>query len=162
MARVEICHLYVSRGHNFFGHHGRAPDNHPLIEVESIECVAGHGIRHDRFFDYRDDYKGQITFFSLEVFDDLCAALHLENRDPALTRRNVLTRGADLNRLIGKEFEVQGVRFRGTEECRPCYWMDQALRRGAEQFLKGRGGLRARILTNGSIVCTAQRLQKTG
>jgi len=162
MARVEICHLYISRGHNFFGHHGRAPDNYPVIEVESIECVAGHGIRHDRFFDYRDDYKGQITFFSLEVFDDLCAALHLEKQDPALTRRNVLTRSADLNRLIGEEFEVQGVRFRGTEECRPCYWMDQALRPGAEQFLKGRGGLRARILTNGSIICTAQLLQKAG
>jgi MOSC domain-containing protein YiiM len=161
MARVEICHLYISRGHNFFGHHGRAPDNYPSIEVDSIECVAGHGIRHDRFFDYRGDYKGQITFFSVEVFDDLCAALHLKERDPALTRRNVLTRGADLNRLIGKDFEVQGVRFRGTEECRPCYWMDQALRPGAEQFLKGRGGLRARILTNGSIVCTAQLLRKT-
>ena len=161
MTEVEICHLYISRGHNFFGHHGREPDNYPSIEVESIECVAGHGIRHDRFFDYRDDYKGQITFFALEVFQDLCAALEVQNRDPALMRRNVLTRGVDLNDLIGKEFEVQGVRFRGIEECRPCYWMDQALRHGAEQFLKGRGGLRARILTNGSI-STARLLPKAG
>jgi MOSC domain-containing protein YiiM len=159
---VEICHLYVSRGHNFFGHHGREPDNYPPIEVKSIECVAGHGIRHDRFFDYRDDYKGQITFFSLEVFHDLCAALQIENGDPGLTRRNVLTRGVDLNGLIGQEFEVQGVRFLGTGECRPCYWMDQALRAGAEQFLKGHGGLRARILTTGVVVSTARLLQKVG
>ena len=162
MQPVEICHLYVSPGHNFFGHHGRAPDNYPPIEVESIECVVGHGIRHDRFFDYRDDYKGQITFFSLEVFNDLCAALKLENGDPALTRRNVLTRGVDLNGLIGQEFEVQGVRFQGTGECRPCYWMDQALRAGAEQFLKGHGGLRARILTTGVVVSSARLLQKVG
>ena len=162
MTEVEICHLYISRGHNFFGHHGREPDNYPSIEVDSIECVAGHGIRHDRFFDYRDDYKGQITFFALEVFQDLCAALEVQNRDPALMRRNVLTRGVDLNGLIGKEFEVQGVRFRGIEECRPCYWMDQALRHGAEQFLKGRGGLRARILTNGSVMSTARLLPKAG
>ena len=162
MMSVEICHLYISRGHNFFGHHGREPDNYPPIEVKSIECVAGHGIRHDRFFDYRDDYKGQITFFSLEVFHDLCAALQLENGDPALVRRNVLTRGVDLNGLIGQEFEVQGVRFRGTDDCRPCYWMDQALRVGAEQFLKGRGGLRARILTTGIVVSTASLLQKAG
>jgi hypothetical protein len=162
MTSVEICHLYISRGHNFFGHHGREPDNYPLIEVESIECMAGHGIRHDRFFDYRDDYKGQITFFSLEVFHHLCAALELENGDPALTRRNVLTRGVDLNGLIGQDFEVQGVRFRGTGECRPCYWMDQALRDGAEQFLKGNGGLRARILTDGCIIPTARLLQKAG
>jgi MOSC domain-containing protein YiiM len=162
MTSVEICHLYISSGHNFFGHHGREPDNHPAVEVESIECVVGHGIRHDRFFDYRDDYKGQITFFSLEVFHDLCAALKLENGDPALTRRNVLTRGVDLNGLIGQEFEVQGVRFQGTGECRPCYWMDQALRAGAEQFLKGHGGLRARILTTGIVVSTARLLQKPG
>ena len=71
-AAVEICHLYISRGHNFFGHHGRAPDDFPVIEVANIECVAGHGIRGDRFFDYRESYKGQITFFSLEIFDELC------------------------------------------------------------------------------------------
>lgn len=159
---MEICHLYISRGHNFFGHHGCEPDNYPSVEVESIECVAGHGIRHDRFFDYRHDYKGQITFFSLEVFDDLCNALQLGNCDPALTRRNVLTRGVDLNGLIEQEFTVQGVRFLGTGECRPCYWMDRALRPGAEQFLKGQGGLRARILTDGFVVSTARPLQETG
>jgi MOSC domain-containing protein YiiM len=162
MGAMEICHLFISPGHNFFGHHGREPDSYPPIEVESIECVAGHGIRHDRFFDYRDDYKGQITFFSLEVFHNLCATLQLDNGDPALTRRNVLTRGVDLNGLIGQEFEVQGVRFRGTGECRPCYWMDQALRAGAEQFLKGHGGLRARILTTGVVVSSARLLQKVG
>ena len=45
--------------------------------------------------------------------------------------------------LVGAEFEVQGVRFVGTEECKPCYWMDSALGPGAENWLKGRGGLRA-------------------
>jgi len=159
---VEICHLYISAGHNFFGHHGREPDDYPSIEVESIQCVAGHGIRDDRFFDYREDYKGQITFFSLEVFDDLCAALELDNADAALTRRNVLTRGVDLNDLTGLEFEVQGVRFLGTGECRPCYWMDRAVGTGAEQFRKGRGGLRARLLTDGTMCSTALLLQKTG
>jgi hypothetical protein len=62
-----------------------------------------------------------------------------------------ITRGVDLNALIGNEFEVQGVRFRGTEECRPCYWMDQAFAPGAEKFLKGQGGLRATILTDGTL-----------
>src|ERR1700730_2424224 len=74
MPMVEICHLYISAGHNFFGHHGREADKYPAIEVLSVECIAGHGIRGDRFFDYRDDYKGQITFFSIEVFDELCGA----------------------------------------------------------------------------------------
>lgn len=148
---VEICHLYISPGHNFFGHHGREPDNHPAIEVSLVECVAGRGIRGDRFFDYQDDYKGQITFFSLEVFGELCRAFELRDCSPGLLRRNVFVRGTDLNSLIGKEFELEGVQFRGTGESKPCYWMNQAIAPGAENFLAGRGGLRARILTNGSL-----------
>ncbi len=121
-----------------------------------IECVAGHGIRGDRFFDYQEDYKGQITFFSLEVFDELCGALQVQDCSPALVRRNAMTRDVDLNQLIGQEFEIQGVRLHGTGECRPCYWMDRAIAPGAEEFLKGRGGLRARILTNGELRSTAR------
>ena len=66
----------------------------------------------------------------------------------------MITRGVDLNELIGQEFEVQGVRFFGMEECRPCYWMDRAFAPGAQQFLKGRGGLRAKILTYGRLRST--------
>lgn len=152
---VEICHLYISPGHNFFGHHGREPDDFASLEVPEIECVAGHGIRGDRFFDYKEDYKGQITFFALEVFEALCQSLNLGNAAPSIVRRNVLTRCADLNELIGEDFEIEGVRFRGTGECKPCYWMDRAIKAGAENFLEGRGGLRARILSDGTIRSTA-------
>src|SRR3979411_3279255 len=86
IATVEICHLYISSGHNFVGHHGREPDQYPAIEVPSIECVAGRGIRGDRYFDFKDDYKGQITFFSLDVFDELCGALTVQDCPPELVR----------------------------------------------------------------------------
>ena len=46
-----------------------------MVEVPVIECVAGRGICGDRYFDFKDDYKGQITFFSRDVFEELCAAL---------------------------------------------------------------------------------------
>src|SRR6266700_5435674 len=144
MTPVEICHLYISSGHNFVGHHGREPDEFPMIEVASIDCVAGRGLRGDRYFDFQENYKGQITFFSLEVFDELCDALQLPHDCPGAVRRNVFTRNVDLNELIGQDFEVQGVRFHGTQECRPCYWMNRAIAPGAEEFLKGRGGLRAK------------------
>ena len=155
MTLVEICHLYISPGHNFVGHHGKEPGEFPMIEVATFECVADRGIRGDRYFDFKDDYKGQITFFSGEVFDELCGALEVQDCSPSLPRRNVITRNVDLNELIGQDFEVQGVRFHGTQECRPCYWMDHAVAAGAEEFLKGRGGLRARILTDGILRSTA-------
>ena len=127
-----------------------------MIEVPVIECVASRGIRGDRYFDFKDDYKGQITFFSLDVFDELCAALELhDDASPTAARRNVITRGVDLNEFIDKEFEIQGVRFYGMQECAPCYWMDGAFAQGAKDFLKGRGGLRAKILADGKLRSTA-------
>jgi MOSC domain-containing protein YiiM len=148
---MQIRQIFISSGHNYFGHHGQAPDDFPLVEMQQIECVAGHGIRGDRFYDYRDDYKGQITFFSLEVFESLARRFGLTNESPGALRRNVIVSGVDLNDLIGQEFSVQGVRFRGTGHCRPCYWMDQAIGPGAEEFLQRNGGLRAQILSDGVI-----------
>lgn len=153
-----IRQIFVSPGHNYFGHHGRAPDNFPLVEVPEIECVAGHGIRGDRFYDYRDNYKGQITFFSLEVFERLAAHFRLTDDSAGVLRRNVIVSGIDLNALIGEEFAIQSVQFRGTAHCKPCYWMNQAVAAGAEEFLKGNGGLRAQILTDGTIAVGDARL----
>jgi MOSC domain-containing protein YiiM len=41
--------------------------------------------------------------------------------------------------------------MRGTAHCKPCYWMNQAVGAGAEEFLQGNGGLRAQILSDGVI-----------
>lgn len=150
--QAHVEHLFVSPGHNYFGHHGLPADEHPILAADHLECVAGRGIRGDRFFDYKPDYKGQITFFAMETLDVLARELGLADVRPEFTRRNVFTRGADLNALVGVEFEIQSVRFAGTEECRPCYWMNNAFRDGrVEEWLKGRGGLRARILTDGVL-----------
>lgn len=154
---IEILRLYLSPGHNYFGHHGQPAGENPVIEVPEVECVAGMGLRGDRFFGHKENYKGQITFFAVEVFEDLCRALGVHDKDPGVLRRNAITRGTDLNALVGKEFEVQGIRFEGMAECSPCYWMDRAFAPGAEAALKGRGGLRARILTDGALRASAPR-----
>ena len=148
---MKIRRLYISPGHNYFGHHGQPSGKHPTIEVAQIECVAGQGVKGDRFFGFQENYKGQITFFSLEVFNALCSALKLSSKSLGTARRNVVTEGADLNSLIGSEFEIQGVKFRGMAHCAPCHWMDKAFAPGAEHFLQNRGGLRAQILTDGML-----------
>lgn len=146
---MNIRHLFISAGHNYFGHHGQAAGKHPIVPVHRVECVAGRGLRGDRFFDYKPDYKGQVTLFSWEVFESLRSAVGAPAAQPSALRRNVVVTGGDLNALIGAEFTLQGVRLQGVEECRPCYWMDQAIGAGAEAWLKGRGGLRCRILSDG-------------
>ncbi len=148
---MEIRNLFLSAGHNYFGHHGKDPGEHPIVEVSSVECIAGLGIRGDRFFGYRPNYKGQITFFAWEVFVAMQQALELPRAAVCALRRNVITEGVELTSLVGREFEVQGVSFFGVEECRPCYWMDRAFISGAETWLKGQGGLRAQIRSNGVL-----------
>ncbi|HRJ71475.1 MAG TPA: hypothetical protein PLS03_04585 [Terrimicrobiaceae bacterium] len=153
MSEPAIVHLFLSPGHNYFGHHGGAAGTHPVRSVPEIECLAGRGLRGDRFLDFKPDYKGQITFFAwedlLRMWDEL--GIPEASRDPAACRRNVITQGWDPAGAICREFTIQGVRFLGTEECRPCYWMNSAIHPRAEAWMKGRGGLRARILSNGTL-----------
>jgi MOSC domain-containing protein YiiM len=148
---MSIRHLFISSGHNFFGHHGQEPGMSPNIEVPEIECVAGRGILGDRFLDYRDDYKGQVTFFSIEVFEDVCRQLGIHGLSTSVARRNIICEGVDLNQLIGRKFRVQGQEFEGICECKPCYWMDRAIGPGAEDLLQGRGGLRASVVSGGTL-----------
>ncbi|MEZ5299058.1 MAG: molybdenum cofactor biosysynthesis protein [Verrucomicrobiales bacterium] len=155
---MRVLRIFISPEHNYFGHYGKPPGDAPMVELAEAELVAGQGIAGDRFFGFKDDYKGQVTFFSAEVFDDLCARFGVADRDADAFRRNLLVSGVDLNSLIGEEFEIQGIRFRGDSECSPCYWMEQAFCEGAEAALKGRGGLRAKILTSGTLRAEAPHL----
>ncbi len=148
----QIHHLFTSPGHNYFGHHEQPAGEHPVVEHPSIELVEGRGIPGDRFFDYKDDYKGQITFIDWTVVEAIRGFAENPGLPAAAFRRNVVISGLDLNTLIGRRFTLNGLRFEGVEECRPCYWMDQACgKSGTEELMKGRGGLRCRILNSGTL-----------
>jgi MOSC domain-containing protein YiiM len=148
---VTVRHIFLSPAHIYVGHHGMPEGAEPMQAVAEVECVAGRGLRGDRYFDFKEDYKGQVTFFSLETWEDLCVRFHIHDKGPDIFRRNVIVSGVDLNALIDQDFEVQGIQFRGTQEAAPCHWMNRAFAEGAEAALKGRGGLRARILTDGIL-----------
>jgi molybdopterin synthase catalytic subunit len=151
--RARLLEIWISPGNDFRGHHGMARGEHGIESVAEVECVAGMGLKGDRYFGYKPDFKGQVTFFDA----DAVQALRAEFKRPDLSggefRRNLIVRGVDLSAWVGKRFVFQGVAFEGSEECKPCYWMDQAVAPGAEEFLKSRfrGGLRARILSDGVL-----------
>ena len=148
---MRIRHIFISPGHNFVGHHGKPPSEHAALDVREARLLAGRGIEGDRYLDFKDDYKGQVTFFEWEVYERLIEKFAAHGKGPEIFRRNIITEGADLNSLIGTEFEVQGVRFLGTQESAPCHWMNTAFAEGAEDALKGHGGLRAKILSDGVL-----------
>ncbi len=160
---ITLEHIFVSPGHNYFGKPKAGPGPHPTIDMAEAEVRAGRGLVGDRYFGVPAHYEAQITFIAVEVFEALLAEFGRGDLSPSLTRRNVVTRGANLNQLIGQEFSIDSgagpVQFLGTKPCSPCSWMDAALGEGAHAFLRGRGGLRARILGNGILRHGAATLQ---
>ena len=71
--------------------------------------------------------------------------------EPSEHRRNVVTRGIDLNALVGHEFTVGEVRCRGMRLCEPCTVAQRYAGRPVLRALVHRGGLRADILAGGQI-----------
>ena len=100
-----VRHLFISPVHNFVGHHGREPGDHPILEVPSIECVAGRGVAGDRYFDHGDNFKGQITFFAWEVYEDLCRAFDKRDIPSSVFRLVKAARTADFTSLVGLKFD---------------------------------------------------------
>lgn len=150
--KVLIHELFTSPGHNYFGHHGQEPGTHEFMSHESVELIAGKGIPGDRFFGWKEDYKGQVTFIDRDTVD--VVRQHAENADleSSAFRRNVVISGVDLNKLVGKIFRIGDALLEGTQKCAPCYWMDDACgKKGTEKVMFNRGGLRCRILESGVI-----------
>jgi len=149
----KLVAIYISPGHDYWGKHAEGRLLNGIITLSEVECVAGMGLRGDRYFGYKPDYKGQVTFFSAEVVRQVRENFSLPDLSASVFRRNLIVEGVDLARWIGKRFHFQGVEFEGSQECKPCFWMDQAIAAGGKEFLKGscRGGLRAKILSNGFL-----------
>ena len=158
---TAIKHIFVSEGHNYYGRYGKGSLSHSIVERDQVELVAGSGIVGDRFFDYKEDYKGQITLFSQStveaVRNDLGYAVTAD-----LFRRNVVLEGMSAEELIGKRFRIGELEFTGSCEAAPCFWMDEACGEGTHEFLKGRGGLRARITAGGVLQTGACEIEVMG
>ena len=148
---AAIRHIFISPGHNFFGRYGQPAGDHAATDVRSVKCRAGWGLEGDRFYGYRPGYKGQVTFFAWETFLAARKKFGVPALSPAAFRRNVVVEGLDLASMLERRFTLGGVEFEGTGEARPCHWMNSVVAPGAEDWLMGRGGLRAKVLTDGEL-----------
>ncbi len=113
------------------------------------------GIDGDRYQDGTGTFStsprrvGQdITLIEAEALDELKASgISIK---PEEARRNVVTRGIDLDALIGKHFRVGEVRCLGQRRAEPCAHLER-LTPGTLRGLVHRGGIRADILEAGTI-----------
>lgn len=150
--QIVIDAFFISPQHNYFGQKDKAPASHPTFIPQSIECIAESGIVGDRFFAIKPDFDGQVTFMNSEVVD---AIAQIQGGDKTVQaenfRRNIMISGISVIELIGEVFCIGDVYFEGVKHCAPCHWMDVVMGKGTMRAMKGRGGLRARVLSSGSL-----------
>jgi MOSC domain-containing protein YiiM len=117
--------------------------------VESVEAVAGAGLRGDRHFN-PDSSDDDITLIEAEAVEavEQESGISLE---PGEHRRNVTTRDAALNHLVDKRFRIGDVVCEGVELCEPCSHLESLTEKGTLSALVHRGGLRAVIVESGEI-----------
>lgn len=150
---AELRHIFISEGHDYWGRQGEGRMQHGVNSPDEIECVAGMGLRGDRYFNVRPDAKGQVTFFAEDVVKEVRLAFGLPKLPASVFRRNLIVAGVRLAEWKGRRFRFQGVEFEGSQECTPCQWMDRVVAPGTQDFLKEkfRGGLRAKVIVSGTL-----------
>lgn len=128
----------------------------PMQTIDEPHAVAGRGLEGDRYFAGLGTYSNDpgsgrhVTLLEIEALEGLKRDYGVEVA-PALSRRNIVTHGAALNHLVGREFSVGSVVLRGTRLCEPCAHLERLSARGALRGLIHRGGLRAEIVAGGTI-----------
>ena len=121
-----------------------------MIQLDSVEAIAGKGIVEDRYFK-KNENTSNITLIEKENID-------LFNKNSSCSipyqkfRRNIITKGIRLNSLVGREIFIGSVKIKVHELCQPCLKLQKLL--GQNNFVKDmthKSGIRCEILIGGKI-----------
>jgi MOSC domain-containing protein YiiM len=127
----------------------------PLVAVTEVRAVPGQGLEGDRYFHNRGSMsrwprpERAVSLIEQETLDALATAgLDLSG---GRSRRNLVVEGVHLDELRGVTFRIGEVLFRGVSPCQPCGYLETLTAPGVFAALKGRGGLRCEILSEGIL-----------
>lgn len=136
--------------------HLAAKGEAPMRAVDEVRAVAGRGLEGDRYYERVGTYSGkplpdrEITLVEREAIEALERDYGIRI-EPGDARRNLVTEGVSLNHLVGRKFRVGEVYLRGLRLCEPCEHLARLTGEDVVPGLVHRGGLRAQIVTNGTI-----------
>lgn len=151
---MEVVALVVSPVHRYDGRPGAAPPQDG-DRRDRIEVRAGHGVVGDRYAGRAAHRDAAVTVLAVEAVEALAAELDVPVPDPALARRTVVLRGAEVEALRGRTFSLDcgagEVVLGGGRPASPCAWLDVALVPGAHRGLRGRAGIRCSALSDGAL-----------
>jgi MOSC domain-containing protein YiiM len=131
------------------GIHLHGPREQPMRSVSEAVLEADRGIVGDRYFGLGIEGT-HVTFVAAEGVEAMVRETGIPLA-PIETRRNLLTRGIELDSLIGRRFRVGEAVCFGVKQCSPCNHLESVTRPGVREGLSGRGGLRADVLDGGLI-----------
>jgi hypothetical protein len=137
-----------------------APDAEAsMVAVDRAVAQADRGLEGDRYFDGQGTFSNahgrghDLTLIEAEVLESVTLPAGL--LAPEEARRNLVTRGIDLNALVGKRFRVGAVECFGQRLCEPCAHLERltaaAGKTGTLRAFIHKGGLRADVLSDGEI-----------
>ncbi|MCU4743089.1 MOSC domain-containing protein [Halobacteria archaeon AArc-m2/3/4] len=133
-----------------------APEQGGAVErVDRVDAVAERGLRGDRYFredgTFSDRDGCDLTLIEREAVTAIEREYDI-SLESGSHRRNVTTEGVALNHLVGERFRIGDAVCVGEELCEPCSYLERLLsKRGLTEALTHRGGLRARIVRDGTI-----------
>jgi len=127
----------------------------PTQSVGQATAIPGAGLEGDRYAlklgtFYKPQPDCELTLIEAEAIEALRRDYQVELA-AGDARRNIVTRNVPLNHLVGKEFAIGDVRIRGIRLCEPCDHLQKVTGKPVIEGLLHRGGLRAQILTPGTI-----------
>jgi len=126
-----------------------------IQSVDQAQAIPGVGLEGDRYAKGQGTFYKPLPDFELTLIE--AEAVEALKRDygvdiaPGETRRNLVTHGVALNHLVGHEFQIGEVKIRGIRLCEPCDHLQRLTGHPVMKGLRHRGGLRAQILTQGTI-----------
>jgi len=123
----------------------------PITKIESVDAINGKGLVSDRKFRENNNKKSQLTLIESENISYYNRVTN-SSINPLDFRRNIVTEGVRLNKLVNKEFLIGNIRVKGHDLCYPCKYLQEKLCQ--EKFVKiliNKAGLRCEILTSGKI-----------
>jgi MOSC domain-containing protein YiiM len=127
----------------------------PVRAVSEAYAIPGMGLEGDRYALRVGTFSKplpdrELTLIEAEAIEALKREYDME-LPPGEARRNLVTRGVALNHLVGRDFQIGEVKIRGIRLCEPCEHLQRLTGREVIKGLTHRGGLRAQILTPGTL-----------
>ena len=127
----------------------------PMTRVAEVEAIAGRGLAGDRYLQRTGYWTGvdecQVTLIAAEALEEIGAKTKVSVSE-GQHRRNIVTRGVDLQALGRRRFRVGEALLAFDRPRPPCRYIQSVSEHGMTKALgRTRGGICARVIEGGMI-----------